>query len=97
MKKVTMIFYLIVLTFVSNSIAQTFTKVDTGVVATEMASSTGSCWGDYDNDGLMDLFIASFSLSGTGATNFLYHNEGNGYFTKIESGAIVEQQGSYGW
>ncbi len=42
----------------------------------------GAYWGDYDNDGLLDLFV-----TGVGGTK-LYHNEGNGRFRDVtrESG-----------
>ncbi len=39
--------------------AQTFTKIDTGVIVTDGGSSKGSSWGDYDNDGDLDLFVAN--------------------------------------
>ena len=43
--------------------------------------TTGSGIGfiDYDNDGLLDLFV----LSGQGGTNRMYHNEGNGRFRDV--------------
>ncbi len=34
---------------------------------------------DYDNDGLLDLFV----LSGEGGTNRMYHNEGHGHFRDV--------------
>jgi enediyne biosynthesis protein E4 len=37
----------------------------------------GAYWGDYDNDGLLDLFV-----TGVGAC-YLYHNEGNGRFRNV--------------
>ena len=39
-------------------------------------SSMGIAVGDYDNDGLMDLFITTFAND----NYVLYHNEGNGLF-----------------
>lgn len=35
----------------------------------------GAEWGDYDNDGKLDLVVSAYG------TNVLYHNEGNGTFT----------------
>jgi hypothetical protein len=37
----------------------------------------GAYWGDYDNDGLLDLFV-----TGVGGCH-LYHNEGNGRFRDV--------------
>lgn len=41
----------------------------------------GAAWGDYDNDGLVDLFLAAGGTSG--GTNVLYHNKGGGSFERI--------------
>jgi len=37
----------------------------------------GADWGDYDNDGRFDLFVATFQ----GEVKSLYHNDGNGIFS----------------
>lgn len=37
----------------------------------------GAYWGDYDNDGHLDLFV-----TGVGGC-YLYHNEGNGHFRNV--------------
>jgi uncharacterized repeat protein (TIGR01451 family) len=52
-------------------------------------SSVASTWGDIDNDGDMDLFIANASNQ----NNELYVNEGNGDFTFVETGEIVNDEG----
>jgi len=65
---------------------KTFTKITSGDIVTDKASSVASSWGDYDNDGYLDLFVAN----NAGSNNFLYHNNGNSTFTKITSGDIVE-------
>ncbi len=40
-------------------------------------ASMGIANGDYDNDGVQDLFVTNFSLE----VNSLFHNDGNGLFT----------------
>lgn len=65
-----------------------FTKITAGSIVTDLASSASCAWGDYDNDNFPDLFVSNF-----GSVNFLYHNNGNGTFTKITSGAIVTDLG----
>jgi hypothetical protein len=48
-------------------------------------------WSDFDNDGLLDLFIAN-----DGQQNFLYKNDGHGHFTDVafNSGVGVSQDGN---
>ncbi|MHC1765543.1 MAG: CRTAC1 family protein [Verrucomicrobiia bacterium] len=50
----------------------TFTEVE-DIVTRSAANWLGGGWGDYDNDGFMDLFVAE-----TTGNNALYHNVGNG-------------------
>jgi len=72
-----------------------FTRVATGPGQPELPGSgndletgNGCAWGDYDNDGYLDLFV-----SGWGQKNELFHNNGDGTFTKITSGSIVQGSG----
>ncbi len=44
----------------------------------------GAAWGDYDNDGYPDLFLANSRL------DQLYHNNGDGTFTDVTAQAGVE-------
>jgi len=64
----------------------TFTRVTTNAVATDTWPSRGwgASWGDYDNDGLPDLFIPGMEWG-----NRLYHNNGNGVFTNVTSGLML--------
>ncbi len=42
-------------------------------------TGSGIAWIDYDNDGLLDLFV----LSGPGGTNRMYHNDGGDHFHDV--------------
>jgi hypothetical protein len=67
-----------------------FTRITTGEIATDDTNSEGASWGDYDNDGNLDLFVAV----GLGGNDLLYHNNGDGSFTKIPSGPVVQSGGN---
>ena len=49
----------------------------------ERGEKMGASWGDYDNDGYPDLFLAN------SRENQLYHNEGNGTFKDVTAQAGV--------
>jgi hypothetical protein len=51
----------------------------------------GVAVGDFDNDGLVDVFITSF-----GSPNRLFHNNGNGTFTDVTARAGVAGDGRWG-
>jgi hypothetical protein len=74
----------------------TFQSEVEGPVVSDGGYSFGSAWGDYDNDGYLDLFVANCPSS-QGDRDFLYHNNGDGSFTKITDGVVVTDAGaSYG-
>ncbi len=60
-----------------------FRRILTNSVATDQWPGGSECatWGDYDNDGLPDLFITGDN----GSPNRLYHNNGDGTFTRVPS------------
>jgi hypothetical protein len=65
----------------------TFAEVlDTGIVLGQYSvNGETSAWGDYDNDGFIDLLTLTSSRSmGTG---FLYRNQGDGTFQSVDIGS----------
>ena len=68
-----------------------FSPTNNQALVNEQGSSVVSTWGDYDNDGDEDVFVASNIRS----VNYLYRNEGNGTFTKVQAGNISEGDGYY--
>jgi uncharacterized repeat protein (TIGR01451 family) len=66
-----------------------FQKITTGAIVNDVGDSVGASWGDYNNDGFLDLFVANAANE----ANFLYKNNGNGTFTKVTTGSIVTDKG----
>src|SRR5210317_1028821 len=64
----------------SLSFTQTFTRMDTGVVVTDVNASFGCAWIDYDNDNDLDLFVTN----GPDEANVLYENLGNNTITRTD-------------
>lgn len=62
----------------------TFTRVADAAMPKYPSNEHGSAWGDYDNDGYIDLFIA-----GHDDHNRLFHNNGDGSFAKITDHPFV--------
>jgi len=58
----------------------TFTDVavSAGVRGDSDDKSGGSCWGDYNGDGWMDLYVCNYTTA-----NKLYRNNGDGTFTDV--------------
>jgi sugar lactone lactonase YvrE len=69
-----------------------FARVTEGDPVTDGGFSTGVNWIDYDNDEYLDLFVANWY--DTAQRNYLYHNNGDGTFTKVTDGIIVNEGGS---
>ncbi|MEZ4690709.1 MAG: ASPIC/UnbV domain-containing protein, partial [Ignavibacteria bacterium] len=51
--------------------------------------SWSSSWGDYDNDGDLDVVVSNYGNQ----KNFLYRNDGNFTFTKITDGPVANESG----
>lgn len=75
----------------------TFTEITDGAIPNEGGLSSAAGWGDYDNDGFLDLFVANVGPDVNGMTRagkaFLYHNKSDETFNKITSGSLVNDLG----
>jgi hypothetical protein len=60
-----------------------FTEIGLSAGLGVVNDATGAAWGDYDNDGLRDLYLAS-ALPGP---DWLLHNHGDGTFSDVTAAA----------
>ncbi|MEL6652074.1 MAG: FG-GAP-like repeat-containing protein, partial [Bacteroidota bacterium] len=68
----------------------TFSQSNQTPITMDAKSTMSGVWGDYDNDGLIDLFVPQ----ARDADNTLYHNKGNGQFERVLTGDIVNDGGN---
>ena len=85
-----------------NNCNGTFEDVSKKAGITVGSHGRGMAWGDYNNDGFLDLYIANYGVLKFQKTdtswdltgwitepNILYHNNGNGTFSNVASKAHV--------
>lgn len=63
----------------------TFSDVAAAVGVADVGFVKGLVWGDYDNDGMLDLYLSHLN-----GDNVLYHNEG-GHFSEVAEAAGVSE------
>jgi hypothetical protein len=74
----------------------TFTTVDSGDISDRSGNSGWSAsWGDYDNDGWLDLIVANPVGFVGSHPNRLFHGDGNGNFSSVTSGPVVDGTDTY--
>ncbi len=64
----------------------TLSRIYSGDIANDLGESVSSTWGDYDNDGDLDLFVANNTYS----KNKLYQNQGDGTFISLTEDPVVD-------
>jgi PKD repeat protein len=70
----------------------TFTDISTSLTAVEYSDVA---WGDYDNDGDLDVLLSGWSYSGLKTE--IHRNDGGGTFTHINAGLTGIREGSVAW
>lgn len=73
----------------------TFTEMASNVVGNIISSIpelTDVIWGDYDNDGFLDVFLSVLGTPTSLAANRLYHNNGDGTFSQVLTGSIANDK-----
>lgn len=62
----------------------TFEQITQGDIVNDTGAFFGCAWVDYDNDGFLDLFVVAYNQR-----RLLYHNNGDGTFTRLTEGSLV--------
>ena len=82
--------------FYNNSGVGAFTQTQ-NVIETSGGFCETASWGDYDNDGLLDLYVTRSGGSIATNKNLLFHNEGSNAFTKVLTEANIFEFASDSW
>lgn len=69
-----------------------FTSLENGAFPEQIQGGTGSAWGDFDNDGFLDLFLCRLNPQ-QAVPSFLFRNNGNGTFTQIIQSPFTDDTG----
>ena len=72
----------------------TFTDITKTAIGFDTKKGMNAEWGDFDNDGLLDIFVTNVTDDYMREGNFLWHNNGNLTFTDV-----ARETGTYnaGW
>lgn len=84
--------------FFQNDGSGTFIKTPLDITTLDRLNSRNAMWGDYDNDGDLDLIVAEYSSPITGnnrASCSLYENLGDGNFDKKSLEPVMNQVGNW--
>ena len=74
--------------------AEVFSDVSFAAGVASPSLSVSASWVDYDEDGLLDLYVANTFVSGYSRANQLYRNGGDGTFVDVAQSAGVADGGN---
>ncbi len=88
MKNISTLIFISLLFISDRSFCQ-FTAISNSPISSDGLESKGASWVDYDSDGDDDLFVTTSLHENLSRKNLLYKNNGDGTFSKITAGDLV--------
>ena len=74
----------------------TFTDITESAIGIDSKKGMNVDWGDFDNDGLLDIYVTNITDDYMREGNFLWHNNGNLTFTDVSRETGTAETG-WGW
>lgn len=74
----------------------TFSDITESAIGTDSASGMNVEFGDYNNDGLLDIFVTNITMPALRQGNMLWHNLGGSRFVNVAKEVGVSNTG-WGW
>jgi hypothetical protein len=82
--------------FFHNNGDGTFTDITEKAIGIDTKKGMNVDWADYDNDGLLDIYVTNITDDYMREGNFLWHNNGNLTFTDVSRETGTAETG-WGW
>jgi hypothetical protein len=82
--------------FFRNNGDGTFTDITESAIGFDTKKGMNAEWGDFDNDGLLDIYVTNITDDYMREGNFLWHNDGNLKFTDVARETGTSDTG-WGW
>jgi hypothetical protein len=82
--------------FFHNNGNGTFTDITEKAIGFDSKKGMNVDWGDFDNDGLLDIYVTNITDDYMREGNFLWHNNGNLTFTDVSRETGTAETG-WGW